>query len=249
MSRADRNRKMAAEIAEKIRLAKEKSSQISFAGRLEVLRKGMDHYTRRDAAKASQEYRRYLTALEFWKKAPEGKLVPKHFDLNLEKSEVLLVAGIYWDLMKLFDKLKSEKRRSEFLHYTQKFIQFTKGMPFEKVAAENVRKYLRSGKANNVTEFKSTYAELGGSNCFVATSLAGFLDEETIPSLRHFRSHRLEKTRVGLAVSNWYGKNGLALSFWMDRMPLWFRRACARVISRFGRVVSSKSCRCDRDRS
>ena len=230
MSKAERNRRMAAEIAEKIKQAKDQNARVSFAGRLEVLRKGSELYGQKNAAKAAEEFRRYLAGLEMWKKVPDGKLTPKLFNPIDERSELLLVCGIYWDLAKLFDQLKSEKRRFEFLHYMQKYIEFSKGMPYEAVAAENVRKYLRSNDVNNPAEFKNAYKQLGGGSCVVATSLSDQVAAGTTRELRFFRENTLIHSRPGRWFIQWYSENGLGIALWMDRRSRFFRKISARFL-------------------
>jgi hypothetical protein len=155
-------------------------------------------------------YRRFLsiTARNF--NVEIGGLAPSMFEEKNRVSESLIISSIFFDLLKMLDKLDSASAVEERQLYHQLFLRFTKGMPFQHIAAENIRKHLIYSKAlKNKSEFWATYRAIAGSSyCLVASWAfnSGFAPE--VQRFRKFRSEVLWPTRPGRAFTRWYYRNG-----------------------------------------
>jgi hypothetical protein len=231
MSRARKNAELQAEHAEKMhRLA-------MLRRRIELASSGVRAYENGKIADAVKSFHSYLHILEDWKGVPEGKLMPSLFDKKTDVAELLLISGVYWDLTKLYDRTKAAQRQKDFHHYMEKYILFSKGMPFEHVCRETLRKYISNDKPVHVNEFKNAYKVVAGSNCFVATSLIDVCDERTLPSLRKFRDERLVRTRSGRVFVSWYYRNGPAMARLADRFPETVRWTLGKALDRFAQKL------------
>jgi hypothetical protein len=197
--------------------------------RIELAQSGVRAFEARKFPEAVKAFHSYLRILEDWKSVPEGKLTPAHFDIKADVAELLLISGVYWDLTKLYDRTKSLDKQREFKHYLEKYIMFSRGMPFQHVCMETMRKYISNDKPLHKAEFKNAYKMLGGtSTCFVATSLTDVCASETLPRLRRFRDERLTGSRAGLAFIHWYYRNGVTLAEVAERAPGPVRRGMGR---------------------
>ncbi len=177
-----------------------------FRRRLNLAKHGVDKFSTKDAAKSASNFHTYIRVLEEYKGVPEGSLSPAHFDMKTEVPEVLLLSGIYWDLVKLYDHTKTSERQKEFAHYVQQFIKFSKDLPHQHVSAETLRKYIAVNRAIHKEELKNAYRILNTSKCFVASELIDVTNIETIEQLRDFRDHSLLASRSGrFAVVLYYG--------------------------------------------
>jgi hypothetical protein len=205
--------------------------------RIELAQTGVRCYEIGKISEAVRNFHSYLRILEDWKQVGEGKLMPSHFDKKEDVAELLLISGVYWDLTKLYDRTAGERKRGEFQHYLQKYILFSKDMPFEHVCLETLRKYLNNNKARHKAEFKNAYKVMGGSNCFVATALLDVCAEETLPRLREFRDLRLAHSRSGRAFIAWYYRNGPKLATLTDYAPEWLRVAMGKAIDGLARLT------------
>ncbi|MBC7693427.1 MAG: hypothetical protein H7222_16805 [Methylotenera sp.] len=205
--------------------------------RLELARNGATHYAAGQYSEAAKLFMTYIRVLEDWKGASRGGLSPANFDLKTELSELVLLSGIYWDLVKLFDRTQSANKQDDFKHYLDKYVLFSKGFTFQPLASEAIRKYMRNGKPVHKAEFKAAYVTLSGEKCFIATSLMDVCDERTLPRLRTFRDEHLSKSLGGRALIVVYYKVGPKLVGPVNSIP-WVREKIARVLDRIAERVS-----------
>ena len=91
-----------------------------FRHRIELARGGVRSYALRRIPEAVRAFSTYIQILEDWKKVPEGGLTPALFDPKDDAAELLLISGVYWDLVKLYDRTKSAERYAEFMGYIEK---------------------------------------------------------------------------------------------------------------------------------
>ena len=206
---------------------KEKKAKLQ-KRRMELAALGARAMKTRNFAEAVPCFLGYLKILEQSKGAPPGKLVPAHFDRKAELSELVLIAGIYWDLVKVYDRSKSASSYRELNAFLDKFLLFSKGMPYEPVCRELIRKYLRNDKPIHAKEFREAYRKMTGNKCFVATSLVDQIDERTLPRLRKFRDRRLQRRWAGRVFVRFYYAIGPAFADAVDRFPNFIRARLGR---------------------
>ncbi|HLD99059.1 MAG: hypothetical protein A2428_11000 [Bdellovibrionales bacterium RIFOXYC1_FULL_54_43] len=207
--------------------------------RIELATSGLRAYQSGKIAEAAQSYQTYLRILEDWKGVPPGGLTPALFDVKKDMYEVLLISAIYWDLTKMFDRTRSPAKQRDFMQYMEKYILFSKGMPFQPLATETLRKYISNEKAMHKPEFKNAYKMLGGDgNCFVATALTDVIDPGTLPRLRTFRDRTLSRSRLGRGLVGWYYRNGPKLARWTDCLPQPGRKVLGSLLDVLSRLVA-----------
>lgn len=201
--------------------------------RMEVARKGITAYKDGRIPDAIKEYHAYLKILEDVKNVGEHGLAPSLFDTKKDVVELLLVAGIYWDLAKVYDKLRTSSKKKEFQIFLNKFILFTKGMPFQETLAETMRKYISTSKPVHKDQFKSAYKVIGKPNCLVASGLVEEIGEGTLQTLRQYRDFYLSKHTLGRGFISFYYFIGPLLRFFIEKSPRKVRRAIAGAIIKF----------------
>lgn len=187
--------------------------------RMEYAASGALAVKKKNFADAVKFFQGYLKILEEMKGAPPGGLVPSLFDREKEVGELILVSGIYWDMTKIFDRSRTKEQYAEFTRYLEKFQLFSRGMPFEAVCREMLRKYLRNDKPIHSKEFREAYRHMAGTKCFVATSLVDVIGPETLPKLRRFRDRRLRHSAGGRRFIRAYYAFGPSLARGADRLP------------------------------
>ncbi len=167
-----------------------------FAKRMELARDGALQFKKGNLKASAQSYYQYLAILERTKEVKPGMLEPKSFDPKKEIAELLLLSGVYWDLAKLHDRV-ARKDLEKLEQYLDLYVLFSKGMPFQHVSAELIRKHLMNGNPRNRGAFKDAHIRLGGGKCFIATAVEDHCESKTVPALRFFRDDRLQKTVGG----------------------------------------------------
>ena len=84
--------------------------------RLELARNGISSYQKGKYIDAVGHFTAYIKVVEEVKKCAEGGLSPSHFDIKNEMTELVMISGIYWDLVKLYDRTRSPEKEKEFFH-------------------------------------------------------------------------------------------------------------------------------------
>lgn len=239
MSKESFGKKIRENIQASIERAELERKRELFKRRIELARMGLEKYEHRKVAEAAQAFHTYLQVLEEWKKVPHGGLTPTLFDKEKDIHELLLISGVYWDLMKLYDRTQSPEKIKEFYHYMNQFVAFTKGMPYEHVCAETLRKYIACDKPIHSKDFKSAYQRITGSKCFVVTSLIDIIEPQVLINYRNFRDEKLKKTPVGRVFIWLYYLCGPSISWILDRMPLFVRRKIANILALFSKKIAN----------
>jgi hypothetical protein len=196
--RARKKVKEQMEKAEKERLMK------LFQRRMELARDGALAYREGRLKEAVQNYYSYIDILERTKGVARDRLEPGLFDMKKDIAELLLLSGVFWDLAKIHDKSnKTDLSRLRF--FLDRFVIFSKNMPFQHVSSELVRKYLVNGTPRHRKEFKDSHVRLGGGKCFIATALEEECAPGTVERLRAFRDRSLLSRSSGrFAVAVYY---------------------------------------------
>ncbi|MBS1962277.1 MAG: hypothetical protein JST04_08685 [Bdellovibrionales bacterium] len=224
-------------IEKQLRRQQEEQRKELLKKRVEIAKEGIRLSASGHTIESIRKYQQYILILEMWKKCGRDGLTLDLFDRTKDLYEIVLLSGIYWDLAKLYDRAKRGDQKSELVTYLQKYVMFSKGMPFQALSGEALRKYLGSGKCKHRPEFKSAYTSLTGEKCFVATSLLDVSDPMTIVRLRNFRDGRLRRTATGRrAVALYYRWSPAAVRA-LDRFPDGIRSGVARALDRFSRWV------------
>jgi hypothetical protein len=164
--------------------------------RLTFLKNGKEFYRQDDFVNATKCYNSYIQILAEYKKVPEKKLSPMHFDEVEELPEMLLLSHTFWDLAKIYDRTPS--LRAEFDRVLNQFVLFTKGYKYQHPNAGMLKRFIKKKKMVNKDAFKMAAEKLDVSQkkCYVATAAYGENHPITI-SLRNFRDDSLIKTFWG----------------------------------------------------
>jgi hypothetical protein len=225
---------LSAKTRKKIKEAKEKAEKdrriAMFKMRMNIAREGVLYYQKGNYKEAIEHFYRYLAILEEWKKVKPGNLELSQFDLKKDVAELLLLSGIFWDLAKVHDR-SAKKDKSKLKFNLDKFVMFSKGMPYQYMCAELIRKYLMNNKPVNRAMFKDAHIRLGGSKCFIATSVEEYCDEQTLPRLRKFRDQKLMSSKVGRLMVSVYYQVGPWIARGILRLPESSQRSIARTLN------------------
>lgn len=211
-----------------------------FARRMEFARNGATAFKQGNLKDALHQYFGYIEILEKAKDVGRDELQPKHFDTTKEVAELLLLTGVYWDLSKIHD-LGGKKAFDRLRFYLDRFVMFSRGMPFQHVSAELVRKFLVNGSPKNRKEFKSAHLQLGGGKCFLATAVEEHLPSRTLPILRTFRDQCLMSSRGGRMFVRVYYRVGPVMARGMIRMPESVQVFFARLVEKFADSLEVRS--------
>jgi hypothetical protein len=209
--------------------AKREHKQKLVQRRMELARNGAASFREGKLKEAMVHYFGYIDIIEKSKEVERDSLQPKHFDSKNELAELLLLCGVYWDLSKIHDHSRV-KMDDRLKFYLDRFVMFSRGMPYQHVSAELIRKYLANGTPRHRREFKEAHVRLGGGKCFVATAVEEHLPPRTLPDLRRFRDEVLLPHAFGRLMIGIYYTVGPWVAIAVIRSPVLFQRALARLV-------------------
>jgi hypothetical protein len=236
----ERSDQIEAQIRESEKRRQERQFLEELAKRISIAREGRTLIERRNYPAAMAAYRRFLSITARSFNVEVEDLAPTQFDEKSRVSESLIISLIFFDLLKILDKLDSESAVEERRMYHRLFIRFTKGMPFQHFAAENIRRHLVYAKTiQNKNEFWATHKAIAGSAfCIVASWAFDSSSAPQVERLRRFRSEVLWPTRTGRAFTRWYYRNGQKIVGALAPVP-GSRRIARAGISAFLRFLDS----------
>jgi hypothetical protein len=190
-------------IAEAFEKQVENKKREAWRKRIEVARKGVKLFKEDRFVEALRAFREYITILETRYKVSPGELHVNLFDSKKDAGEILLIAGAFWDMARIYDKLKGHE--ADLRMSLNKFIEFSIDRPHIILTAECIRKHIHSGGANHVEDFKNAHllASSHLKRCFIASAVFGENSPE-VELLRAFRDQVLIQNPFGRACVNAY---------------------------------------------
>jgi hypothetical protein len=209
-----------------------------FNKRMTLAREGAMKFKDGKYREALMAYYQYLDILERTKEVKPGGLEPRLFDDKKDIAELLLLTGVFWDLAKIQDKVKGAGNVEKLNFYMDRFVLFSKGMPYQHISAELVRKYLVNGIPRNRKAFKSAHIRLGGNKCFMVTAVEDYCDPSTLPKLRDYRDTVLSRSWAGRGFVRVYYCVGPVLARGLLELPEAVQTRVARGFDGLARRIS-----------
>lgn len=217
----ERSDKLEAQIRDAEKRRQERQFLEELAKRISIAREGRTMIERKDFPGAMNAYRRFLSITARAFNVTVEELSPNLFEEKNRIAESLIISSIFFDLLKMLDKLSSPSANQERQLYHRLFLRFTKGMPFQHFAAENLRKHLVYSKSlHNKGEFWGTYRAIAGSSyCVVASWAFDDADAEEVERFRRFRDEVLLPRPLGRRFTLWYYRNGHRIADALAPLP------------------------------
>ncbi len=213
-------------IQQQIDEAKEKHRQGLYQKRLEISRDAFQKLKAGSYPEATEGFKTYIRILEDYFKVEEGGLDPSLFDIKKDSSELLLISGTYWDLVKLLDRTRSPAKLKELELYLRKFLLFSKKMPHQKISVDTLEKYLSTNQPFHRKQFEEVQKALGGSSkCYVITAHLPQVGSKGLDRYREFRDGVLRKSRMGRRLVGFYYLYGPGAARWFEKRPRALRSA------------------------
>lgn len=186
--------------------------------RIEIAKKGVRRFEEGRAMDALKLFREYITVLENKYNVEADALTPGLFDGKKDAAEILLIAGVYWDMAKIHDHIKGHKMQVR--QNLNKFIEFSIDRQHVILSSQALRKYIKSDVCVNKEDFQSAHDLLikNLTKCFIATALYGPQSNE-VEILRYFRDEHLLKTRIGKLFVKCYYQMSPPIAVYLVKTP------------------------------
>ncbi len=207
--------------------------------RMEYAKEGTIYYKAGKYREANERYLKYLQIVEEWKGVKAGTLHPSQFDPKRDAGEMILMAGIFWDMAKLYDRSKAKAKGGvdPMKNYLDLYVLFSKGMPYQSLCAETIRKYLLNDKAVHRGAFKDAYTALGGGRCFIVGAVGEYTDVATLGILRGYRDDELSSHAFGRFLIRVYYSVGPLAAVAVKRVPIFAQKKLAKIFNRMAQKI------------
>jgi len=197
--------------------AKEQHKLMLWKSRVNMIRKARQLMNEKAFSDAAVQYEKYIKVLEVVFNAETGGLTPEHFKDSARTQELTVVAGVYWELMRIYDT--SSKYGDRMQSAAKKLAEFLRYTP---VYPDIIRKAEVFAKtANNPSVIKSflkTAVESKG-RCFIATAAFSSPFAVEVVELQAWREEVLLKTGWGKRFVSIYYRISPPLARILDALP------------------------------
>ncbi len=195
--------------------AKDDRKKKLWQARVSLVKTGHSLMANKMYSEAAVSYEKYIKLLEVCFDATPGNLTPEILKEAARTAELTVIAGVYWDLIRIYDtsnkygdrQRQAAKQLSRFVPYTPIFPDLIKkGEAFLKHAKhpDVIRGFLASAKKKR-------------TRCFVATSAFLAPQAPEVQALRAFRDLRLRPTFWGRKFIYFYYQISPSIACFLDK--------------------------------
>ena len=210
--------------------AKEQKKLMLWKSRVNLLKKARQLMLDKAFSEAAVQYEKYIKVLELVFECDPGSLTPEHFKDHARTQELTVVAGVYWDLMRIYDT--SEKYGDRMQQASKKLAQFLRFTPVFPDIIRKAESFAKSAKNPAIIKsFLKTATEEKGK-CFIATSAFGSAQVQEVIDFRNFRDEVLLTTWAGRIFVSVYYVISPPIARVLDKSPLlraWVRRGLIKL--------------------
>jgi hypothetical protein len=196
-------------LEKRVKIEQDKRKSELWQSRIKFLKQGKNAFQSKNTIEAVKNYSSYLLVLEKVLDIGPGELSPDFFRTIRGEKEKSIVALVYFDLMRIYDK--SEPSYNNFIKCIEKVRVFALSTKEGKGILKSIEHYLNySGEAVHKKELKKLYIELNKKikikkKCFIATYIYQDYDCHEVRVLRYFRDNFLLRYKTtGVLVEIYY---------------------------------------------
>jgi len=197
--------------------AKEQKKLMLWKSRVNLIKKARQHMNDKAYSDAAVQYEKYIKVLEMVFDVPAGGLTPEAFKDSARTQELTVVAGVYWDLLRIYDTSEAYGERMRMA--AQKLAQFLKFTPIYPDILRKADAFVKTAKNPAVIKNFIKGAAENKGRCFIATAAFSSPFAEEVLTLQKWRDDNLLKTRNGRFFVNFYYRISPPIASLLDRHP------------------------------
>ena len=215
--------------------AKEQKKLMLWKSRVSLIKKARQLMNEKNYSDAAVQYEKYMKVLEVVFDCNSGELSPEHFKDSARTQELTVVAGVYWDLMRIYDT--SERYGDRMSTAGKKLAQFLRYTPVFPDIVRKAEAFSKTAKNPGVVKNFLKAASDGKGRCFIATSAFASEEAPEVIELRYWRDHYLLRRSWGIVLVAVYYKVSPPVAAVLDRVPALKAPARAALRSFLNRAV------------
>ena len=163
---------------------------------------------------AAVSYEKYLRLLELVFDCKTGQLNPESLKENAKTAELTIIAGVYWDLLRIYDS--SDQFADRQRHAAQQLAKFINYTPVFPDIMKKAERFSKDARHPEVVRHFINQAKKKRTRCFIATSAFQTPNALEVHYLRAFRDQRLKKSFMGRKFVYIYYRFSPSLARFLD---------------------------------
>lgn len=183
----------------------------------------------RQYSEAAVSYEKYLRLLEIVFDCQPGMLTPEALKESAKTAELTVIAGVYWDLLRIYDA--SEQYLDRQRHAGQQLARFINYTPVFPDIMKKAEIFLKQARNPDIIKSFIGTAKKKRTRCFIATSAFEAPTSLEVQFLRIYRDRTLKNSFWGRKFVWSYYKISPAVAVFLDRQP-WLKPV-VRAVLRF----------------
>lgn len=182
--------------------------------RLAFVKRGHLAMQNKQYGEAAISYEKYIRILELVFDVKPGHLTPEVFKESSRTSEMSVLAGACWDLVRIYDTSpKFAERQAKFAALLAKFAPVT---PVFNNIVKEAQEFIK--KARHPERVKVFLSAVGkSSRCFIASSVYLSPNHDDVMILRNYRDSVLKQTFLGRKFIYFYYRYSPAVACILDK--------------------------------
>lgn len=186
-----------------------------WGSRVALVKKGHSLMANNMYSEAAMTYEKYLRLLEIVFDCKTGQLTPEALKESAKTAELTVIAGIYWDLLRIYDSNEKHlDRQRHSAHQLAKFINYTPVFPSIMKKAEV---FLKQAKHPDIVRLFMVNARKQRARCFIATAAFHTPTALEVQFLRQYRDRNLKSSFFGRKFVLAYYKISPTIARTLDR--------------------------------
>jgi hypothetical protein len=197
--------------------AREQKKLMMWKSRVNLIKKGRALMKERAYADAAIAYEKYLKVLETVYDCKPNEITPEHLKNTARTQELMVIASVYWDLMRIYDS--SERYGSRMEMAAKKLSEFLPLTPLYPDIVKKAEAFQKTAKNPSVVKnFLKAVSERKG-RCFVASSAFDSPFAPEVIALQAWRDNSLNRSIGGRVFIKLYYAVSPHLAKKLDENP------------------------------
>lgn len=215
--------------------AKEIKKNKMWQNRVPLVRNGHNMMKKKRFSEAAIAYEKYLRLIEVVFDCGAGHLTPEMLKDSSKTSELTVITGVYWDLVRIYDSSDLYTGRQRIASsQLAKFATFT---PIFNDLVKKANSFMKQARHPEVIKSFLVATNAKKGRCFIATSAFEYPMANEIIFLRQFRDTQLKTNFIGRKFVYLYYKVSPHIACFLDKQ-IWLKPAVRAILRLLIKCVS-----------
>lgn len=195
--------------------AREKYKQNLWNYRVVLIKKGNQLVKNDLYGEAAVTYEKYLKILEMIYDCGPNGLTPEMLKESARTTELAILAGVYWDLVRIYDTNDAYLERQKKV--AEKLARFAAYTPLFVDLMRKAKAFQKTSRHPDVIKNMISKASNAKSRCFIATAAFESPTAPEVMILREFRDMNLRETQWGRQFIYFYYQYSPRVACFIDK--------------------------------